>query len=426
MKKFLVIFIFFNCYSWLSAMSIADRITSPGVYRYRSNIFANPTIVNDTIISIEVSRVILDLAGYTLDQASSNMIGGLTGITIQSNIEDVEIINGAVIGLTGNGIQVGDGCRNIRIKNITVDSCDAGGILFDGSSSGTGIDKISIEQVTILSCTGANSNPAFGIKLEQSQNFQIKNSILCQNDANTIASGYGVWITSSTFGSVEGCIARENGGNEIGAGFFIETSDNVVLQNSRAFHTIARSANASSLSAGFRSLQSNSILFEENQSIQNTHLQQKALGFSAQSSSSNIFKRCIAQMNTGATEAAGFEIVAEDNPSITQSVSSGNQTTSSGTAYGIHFLGSLNNNGYIIENDIMNNIGVSSSFGIVDDRNPSTTLFIRNRAFNNGTNYSITYPIGITLPTIIGSLSNSVIALPSLSAGDLDNLDLSP
>ena len=77
--------------------------------------------------------------------------------------------------------------------------------------------------------------------------------------------------------------------------------------------------------------------------------------------------------------------------------------------------------GLIRNNTLVNNLGIAGSFGIKDERIPSTSVVINNYSFNSGTNYSITYTNGITLPIISGSLSANPPGLPSDAGGVLDN-----
>ena len=94
--------------------------------------------------------------------------------------------------------------------------------------------------------------------------------------------------------------------------------------------------------------------------------------------------------------------------------------------YGIYLEGLLNDKCHVSKNSIVGNNGSTTSRGIEDERNPSTNNIVRNSAFNNGTNYVVNYPTGITLPTLDGSLTDSLVGLPSLTAGELDNIDVNP
>ena len=117
---------------------------------------------------------------------------------------------------------------------------------------------------------------------------------------------------------------------------------------------------------------------------------------------------------------AGYALINEAKSSIIRCFSRNNETTVTGTSFGILLTGTCDQC-QVRENNLINNLGLSATFGIKDERIPSTSAVIKNYSFNNGTNFSITYTNGITLPIISGSLSANPPGLPSDAGGVLDN-----
>jgi len=417
-------FIFFFIQSYLSADSISEVISKRGIYKHRADIMAEPEDGNDAILKITTDHVFLDLQGYCLTQQPGNVTPGLVGIEIGPNVEDIVIKNGTILQLTGPGIRICDGAKAIRLENFVIDGCHAGGILVEGLTTGTGVEKISIENCIIFSCTGANGGPAQGISINSTNNFRIKGCSCLENDAQMTSSGFGCVIESSKIGKIVNCTMQNIGGDFLAAGCYISSSSSIFIDNCFAMHTTGRSFLAGSFAAGFYVQNSDNIIVTKCQSLENISLEQSSYGFNFTEGTGNILRECIAESNCGSSLAAGIQFAAEKGSIIESCLSSLNKTSDSGTAYGIYLAGTANDHCYIAENKAIGNRGVFSSRGIEDSRALSSSFFHKNRAFDNGTNYVVNYPAGITLPLVTGSLTSSVPGLPVLQAGELENIDI--
>ncbi|MGE4169017.1 MAG: right-handed parallel beta-helix repeat-containing protein [Candidatus Babeliales bacterium] len=424
-KKNILVLIVCFIVQHANANSIANVINKRGFYKYSADFIAQPTDPSDAIIKIQSSHVVLDLQGYCMVQDSSNTVTGLTGIEIGPNVEDVIIKNGSVLQLSGFGVKVLDGSNAVQIENFIIDGCQAGGIFIDGLVSGTGVEKFLLKNSLIFSCTGAQGSPALGVHIKGAHNVRVENCSFLENDALTTSSGYGCFIEQCSTGKIIDCTMQNMGGNELVAGCYVLSSTNIFLDNCFAMHNRAYSTASNAFSAGFYIQYSDNIICNDCQSLQNNSAQ-SAFGFNVESGTGNIFRNCIAESNSGATGAAGFQFTTQSSSVIEDCLSNLNNTTSSGMAYGIHLFGSANDHCYIAHNNLVGNNGVSASRGIEDDAASSTSFFQKNNCFNNGTNYAVSYPASITLPLVIGSLSSASPGLPTLQAGELENVDVNP
>ncbi len=113
---------------WANPLSM---ISQPGTHRAGSDIIGNPEVNNEYIIEITASNVILDLNNNTVSQSINNIQSGITGIYINSNLNNITIKNGLIRNINGNAIVVGAGCKEIRIESIEIQVCD--GIEFNGT-----------------------------------------------------------------------------------------------------------------------------------------------------------------------------------------------------------------------------------------------------------------------------------------------------
>ncbi len=409
----------------IDAASISDVIDKPGIYKYRATVIAQPTDPNDAIITIASSNVVFDMDGYLLMQHPLVTTTGLTGILVKENLTNIAIRNGRVDNVTGYGIKISDGCKKIKVSDMVISNCDEGGILLDGKQSGTGVDSFLMESSIILSCTGFNGSPAFGFKAVHSMAIGVYDCFFNDNDAVTTSSGYGAYLDSCACAQFIRCCSTDNGGDWLGAGFAASKSINLCFQNCLVLHNLARNSSADSLAAGFYFDECKKVVCLGGKCIETVNENGKSVGFFTQTGTANLFQNCIAEASIGGSLAAGFHFNRENASVIIGGKVIGNEATS-GAGYGIYLEGSSNDKCHISKNSIIGNKGSTISRGIEDERNPSTSNIVRNSAFNNGTNYVVNYSTGITLPTLDGSLTDSLIGLPSLTAGELDNIDVNP
>lgn len=201
-------FIFFN----VKSASISIVMDQPGLSGFGSSQEANPADVNDSVVSIKTNDLVLDLGEHQLFQTAGNTISGLDGIYINPGLSNITIRNGVIGPVTGRGIYIGDGCSQIRLENITLQNCNTTGILFDGSFTGTGISIVKINECTILSCTGSDGNPAYGMKIIDGSNFRIERCVFESNDAGNLNSGFGLSLENCSTINILESTAASNGG----------------------------------------------------------------------------------------------------------------------------------------------------------------------------------------------------------------------
>ena len=75
----------------------AMTINVPGTYSLARNIQGQITIASD--------NVSIDLNNYTIQN-------GANGIVLSAGVKGIEIENGTISSVTGDGIQIGAGCQN--------------------------------------------------------------------------------------------------------------------------------------------------------------------------------------------------------------------------------------------------------------------------------------------------------------------------
>jgi hypothetical protein len=421
--KFLFLFLSF-CSSY--ATSITDIVNKSGTYNYRVAIPASPTDADDAIITISSNHVVLDLEGGCLSQETNNKVPGLNGIIVNPGLTDIEIKNGNIAGLTGCGLVVKDGCTNVRITDMHISGCFKGGISVEGNIiTGTGVAGLLIDKSLITGCTGVNGSAAFGVKLVNTSEALINDCFLLHNDAGLTSSGYGLQVVGCSYIKCFDCYMDANGGYNFAAGVSVSLSTSCLFSNCIAASNVARSSDSSSFAAGFYLNTCNKVTLDHCRSSSNKNIAGKGVGFYSQFGTRNVMQYCESEGNSGATGACGFELHSSSRANLIHSESTLNETISTGTAFGI-LLSADNDNCDIHDNYIAYTKGANYSFGIYDEKAESTSLVIRNNAFNNGINYVVNYPSGITLPRVVGSLSNSGVGLPSGTGGLLDNIDINP
>jgi len=151
-------------------------IDTPGFYKLASNV--------SNQITISASDVTLDMNGATVS-------GGTNGIVINGGLQNVTLRNGVITSVSSDGIQVGAGCTDITLKDITVTNALRG---------------MNLEQVTnalLRNCDMRQSTT--GIELDSCHNIVLEN---CTARANTHA---GFDLISSTTCSLIECSALSTG-----------------------------------------------------------------------------------------------------------------------------------------------------------------------------------------------------------------------
>lgn len=406
-----------------SHADFSANITTAGEYFLSSDYIFDPSSQTTSAFVIDADNVTFNLNGNLIIQ--TNQVPNVDAIVINPNRSNVVIKNGTIKNFSGSGIRVKDGTSSVTIAHTAITNCSASGIFLDGNTSGTGIKNSLIYNCIISSCTGASNNPAYGLRIVNGKTITIEDTLIVGCDAASTSSGYGIRIESSNGVECNRCKSVLNGGFKESAGFNLLLSDDCSFKECVATQNVGRDSSSSATTSGFLLDQCNKTLILKSQSIANNSLSSGVIGFCARSGSRNIFEDCFSQVNTGSSYAAGFELSAETKSNIIKATSRCNKTLTSGIGAGI-VLSSACSNCYLKDNALINNSGITTSYGIIDYRSPSTSLVVNNYAFNNGTNFSVTYATGVLLPVVSGSLSQALPGLPTQTSGVLDNLSLTP
>lgn len=384
------------------AASVCSDVSSSGIYSYGGSIEAEPTETDDAAICINASDVIVDLGGYVYGQLLSNRWGGFTGIKIASGLKNVTIKNGTIQNVTGYGIWVGAGCQDILFEDVTVNSCDKAGMFFDGNTSDH-ITHVVMNDCTILSCTGAEGQPAYGLRMVYADNVVINNGVFNTNDAATTNVGYGASVEWCSAVVLKNCIAHANGGSTLGVGLHLYNSDWVTIKDGSFVNNISRSGSTSRaigclLDTAEHCTLLNCIAKHNNNSLA------EAYGFQCLNGSDNQFEKCIAKQNVGGSKAAGFYFKTnEAYSSLLKSEARLNNGGASGTGYGLLLEGAQNCD--ILGNKFIRNIG-SVAYGLKDTVVDTTNLTAGNISYQNTTTgFDVSRTVG-SFPVVTASVGD--------------------
>lgn len=396
-------------------------IDTPGLYTFGGDMPYEPTGPDDTAILIACSNVIIDLMNYSIFQ-DVNLDPGLTAIALADNVNNITIRNGFINEISGVGIAVGDGCTNVTIQGMVIGGCNDAGISFDGTSSG--ITGALIERCNVNTSTGVSGSPAHGLRMVNSTTITVLDSSFSYNDAGTDSVGYGVYM-DHCYNCIFSNVLFSNNGGLGGYGVYGSIVQDCEFLSCIARNTISRDLSGTYTAAGFYIEQGEDVVFDNTRSLEAQSSSGEAYGYLMRNGALNIFKGSFAGINTGAVGAAGFRFEEELSLAmLNNNVSQSNITTSTGFAFGIIFDDNCDKC-QVVGNQIFDNFGVEGTVGVADTRNPSTTVFFKNYAFNNGTNFSVTYPVGVTFPVVEGDL-NGTLGLPTTPYCELNNISVNP
>lgn len=411
----LVMFIYLNS----DGQTITQLIDRSGIYNFGGGIFADPTDINDAILTISANDVILDLGDNVLSQTSTNQVAGLVGVRVINGFRNVVIQNGRIFSVTGFGIEIQQGCQGIGLMNLNINDCDAGGIKIDGISASR-VQTVRIDGCTVASCTGAAGGQAQGIILNSVSAVIIQNCLVAGNDALTTSSGYGLAAQDCMLLSLGDCRFAVNGGYQEGAGVYLKTSTNCLFRDCFFNSNIGRSSASDAFAAGAKLEDNKNARFIDCEFSSNINPFANVSGIKNTRGQNMLVQNSLIENNSGGLTSCGIELIHNTR---SQCIENTIRNNTAATGYGMKLTGT-NQLCFIASNDLISNVGTTTSFGILDEKDPSTSTFMLNRAFNHQTNYFISYPVGISLPRVIGSLSDSMIGLPSNTGGLLDNVDV--
>ncbi|OQA34152.1 MAG: hypothetical protein BWY54_00880 [Candidatus Dependentiae bacterium ADurb.Bin331] len=404
------------CAQITKADSVCSVIDQPGNYEYGADNIVSPSDPDDAIVCITSSNVVVDLGEHVFAQTPGNTVGGLNGVVISADLKNVTLRNGNIGNVTGAGIIVNEGCENIVIENIQIRECPAGGILLAGTSLNA-IKDGSIIDCLVLSCTGNNGGPAYGMRLVECDNFVLKNCVFENNDAGTIASGFGLSLENCDSCKIVDCSAQNNGGNILGVGISLFQCRWAIVRNCNSMNTIARSASGTSKAVGFlindcdHNTLTDCIVKHSNSSLSQSY------GFELLDGSDNMCVLCNSRNNSGATVAAGFAINGtESQTALMECTSRINNGGVAGTGYGIYINGPQNCD--IWQNKLIGNTGLIG-VGLKDTTTDTTNLIAGNLSFQNTTTAFDVNRTSGSLPVLFATVGDfSTIA----SASDYENI----
>ncbi|MCL4361155.1 right-handed parallel beta-helix repeat-containing protein [Candidatus Dependentiae bacterium] len=392
-NKFLILGLTILIFSKIYSVPICTVINSPGTYGFGAGFAAQPTDADDALVCITSSNVVLDFGGEVFSQDPNFRAPGFDGVRISSNLTNITIKNGTLKNMTGIGINVGDGCSDIHVENMTIKSCDESGILLGGTSISL-VQDASINNCFIKSCTGISTNPAaYGLRVTYGNDIRIDNSLVNNIDGATSLAAYALSVENSKAVSIVNCQFMDNAGNDVVAGIRIKDSDWTQISNCSVLNSVARQNSAGSRALGIFLDNSNYASILDCTSKHNNHATQSGYGFQALNGSNNLLKNCITMNNKGSVQAAGFYLNGTEVASaIIESESRANDG-GAGNGYGILLDGSTKCD--IFKNNIHGNKGTTEGIGLKDTAVATNNLIHGNIAFNNDTRgYKVTTATG--------------------------------
>ena len=403
-KKYLLMICLISMNMFISSNATVSRINEPGYWPIGGSIVADPTVANDTIVTISASNVIFDVKEYMLSQLSTNNMTNLTGVFVVPNVSNITIKNGTINGLTGVGIYVSDGCSQIYLENLLISNCDEGGILLAGSTTGTGISQIVITNCLVNECTPADTSDAYGIRMIATTNAIIQDCIINDNQSLLGTAGYGISLESCSICELSNCKSYNNGGASFGAGINIYHSNGCSLLDCSVANNLVTSLSSTTTACGFYATLSNLLLFSNCLSNHNLNAAGNTMGFYSFDNSNISYQHCFAAANVGGFFAAGLCSSSDTIIGVLDNIFNINTALlSTGSGYGI-LLNSTQNSS-VNNNTISYNSG-TQGYGLADTTLNTNNLIINNVSFSNTTTgYSVSFTQG-ELPVIFATNNN--------------------
>lgn len=403
----------------LSASSITINLDNAVTnWQLGTDYYAAPTDPGDAVFTITANNIIVDLNNHIISQDSTNTVTGLVGILVSSGVQNAIIRNGTIVGLTGQGIVLQDGCGAVRLENLTISECQQGGVLMNGQSLGVSFARIA--HCSINQCNGTQGGPAYGVWATKCIGMIIEDTLIAKNVATTPYDGYGIYIQNSRGIEINATQAVLNGGYTVGVGAYITTSTNCIIDQCFFTGNVSTNVTSTAYAAGVVFNNCTGCRIDKSFILNNTNPFAQAYGVTCSNGIENEILNTAFERNVGGLRAAGIQYANEVRSRTSFCNVYANKAA---IVYGIQLTGT-NVNCDVSDNAIVSNIATQTSYGISDEANPSTSAFRHNNAFYHTINYNITYPAGITLPIISGSLSNAVPGLPSSVGGLLDNVSI--
>lgn len=391
-----------------------EVILTPGLYVFGNDIIGTNTL-EAPLVRVSADNVIIDLSGRVIGYDTIVSDTHAIGILIDPGITNVTIQNGSLGPIHGAGIVVSDGCSNIVFRNLHIANCSRCGVDCQGTSTSI-VDGISFMECSVENC-GALAQPiGTGFLATHTKSIFASNSYFSQSSSPNLAAG--IYCTSCTSCDFSGCKLSSNRGGTGGIGAYVANGFDFRFENCTILRNGSLTPSLNTIGCGVRIESSSNIMLVDTTVAASYAPTGSAINVSSINSSSIGLLDCIIIGATGGTYAAG---IFAGNGSACAAINCIVQGTSAtGLAHGISY--SNISAGYLRSNSVLNTSG-NPAIGIIDTTVPSASLIAENYAFNNGTNYVVTYSGSITLPLIIGGFSGSS-GLPEHIAGMLDNVSV--
>lgn len=447
-------------------------IGKPGQCYLSGDIQFNPIKNTDSniIYHITTSNVVLDLNGGMISQGSTNTTLDMIGIKIDPNLHHITIRNGTIHHLSGMGISIGEGCSNIKLQNLHITDCVQGSVMAAGTQASP-IKSLEMVNLFLSHNTGdpsvygddTNTYDALGAKLSNIQHFVIDSCGFSNNQTTNNDQAYGLYLEHCLGGAISSCNFALNKSNDEAYGLFAQQCQALEIYgskfvgntsvdeeayglalrgsgNNRIYRCEALGNQGKNDTFGFWAqgfsvtvivgevpvttyYGSHHNSFVECESIENKATSGNAYGFYSAGNTSSSFIHSLAQGNqsgtSASTTAAGIYVTElnlsgtihkETLFSIDHCYIKGNYAQN-GTGAGI--IIAQCENGHVDSNWVLNNTGLSNSYGIIDQSTDSSTLIMNNYAYGHTKNYSANY-----------SESNADIPVASASIGDFRPLNV--
>jgi hypothetical protein len=329
-------------------------INLSGRYFITQDLRPAPTVDNSYVIHITTSNVNLHMNHKTISRNQDASSGtGLTAISTDANLYNIQILDGIVQGRSNNdkyigtGINIGSGSRMVTLRNVKVNQCNVAGI------TATSTNDLEISDCSANECTGSAATN--GLSLTSCSDTIIKNSLF---NKNTTSSGkaVGVLLTSCTNTSLNNCYAGSTSTTSSGTnayGIELSSCSNCSFTDCFANGNSSASGDAAGFIIGASPVNS----FTNCSSSYHQATGGDALGFDIQASSNSCtFEDCKSSNSSAVSSGGivyGFKIAADGNY-LNNCIANKNNATHStgGNTYGMYLSSSDSNR---IINSQMNN-----------------------------------------------------------------------
>ncbi|MBI2774412.1 hypothetical protein HYX58_00170 [Candidatus Dependentiae bacterium] len=405
----------------LTAASVAIIYDTPGHYLYSGGFSSAPTDPNDSMFIIRTNNITLDFGGNVFFQDQSTLgVPGFNFIVVNPGFRNVNIVNGFAQGFTGTGIIVQDNNRGLTIDSMVLTGMTNADIELQGTV--TGLTNISISNCSMATVNTSDHLAVYGIKGTNINLLSLASNLQQVSQTSLTQTCIGILLENVTSFGINNCRCLAQTASQFAAGIVMKNCKEGLVQNNLVYSSSTVNGDGSDIANGYELDSCQRILVQNCQSSVGSASAGSCNGFFAQNGDRNNFNGVLAQSNQGFLSASGILLSNEVNSNI-QGCTLRETFAITASATGILLMGCSNCN--IQSNNILDSVG-TFSFAIIDDAGASTSAITSNRAFNCGTGYAVTYPNGIQLPVIVGSLSLNPPGLPSSAGGLIDNILINP